>query len=219
VPDEYSLKTKLLLARRVLRGSTRPFSARPHLLRMVSRARSKPCWRKCFTESWSLSSSSSRYRRPTMRAADLVVGRAKSRSPSESIFRFVGCFSHQAANASRWAHACLYKPRCSINYEEVPSSSAVFYLTERQVISWRRFVKRFFTNPVEAFMSTKKDANYNDDCPRCDGTGKCSNCHGIGNCPRCGGRGFCPECQDPYGRCRECNGSGECEYCHGKGTY
>jgi hypothetical protein len=40
-----------------------------------------------------------------MRAADLVVGREKWMSPSESIFRFDGWFSHQAANASRWAIA------------------------------------------------------------------------------------------------------------------
>jgi hypothetical protein len=41
--------------------------------------------------------------------ADLVVGRAKLRSPSESIFRFVGWFSHQAANAPRWAPRRKYR--------------------------------------------------------------------------------------------------------------
>ena len=37
MPDEYEKITKLLLARRVLRGATCPYFARPHLLRMVSR--------------------------------------------------------------------------------------------------------------------------------------------------------------------------------------
>jgi hypothetical protein len=37
-----------------------------------------------------------------MRAADLVVGRAKLRSSSESVFRFDAWLSQQAANASRW---------------------------------------------------------------------------------------------------------------------
>jgi len=37
----------------------------------------------------------------TQRAVDLVVGRAKLRSSSESIFRFDAWFAHQAANASR----------------------------------------------------------------------------------------------------------------------
>jgi len=36
----------------------------------------------------------------TMRAADLVVSHAKKRSPSDSVFRFVGWLSHQAANAA-----------------------------------------------------------------------------------------------------------------------
>ena len=42
-------------------------------------------------------------RRLPMRAADLVVGRAKKPSPSEFVFRFDAWFSHQAANANRWA--------------------------------------------------------------------------------------------------------------------
>jgi hypothetical protein len=37
------------------------------------------------------------------RAADLVVGRAKLRRPSESVSRFDAWLSHQAANVSRWA--------------------------------------------------------------------------------------------------------------------
>src|SRR5262245_36480824 len=38
-----------------------------------------------------------------MRAADLVLGRAKSSVQANAFFRLVGWFSHQAANASRWA--------------------------------------------------------------------------------------------------------------------
>jgi len=40
-------------------------------------------------------------RQPTMRAADLVVGRAKSRVQAKAFFRFVSWSPHQAANASR----------------------------------------------------------------------------------------------------------------------
>ena len=43
---------------------------------------SKSCWRKCCVESCSWKSSSSRYRRPTIRAADLVV-RAAKKPPSQ----------------------------------------------------------------------------------------------------------------------------------------
>jgi hypothetical protein len=47
-------------------------------------------------------SGSSRHRRPTMRAVDLVVRGAKIKESKRGVFfRFDGWFSHQATNASR----------------------------------------------------------------------------------------------------------------------
>jgi|GEM_PF-3230907 len=80
--------------------------------------------------------------------------------------------------------------------------------------------------PPSSLTLRATPADFSDECPVCEGSGKgtrsCTACNGKGTCGGCRGSGQVtrPDFDGPYlAKCFTCKGSGRCNYCQGEGKF